>query len=84
MSWKRGTGSTDWELRRVQECVEDHDILLNGGEGEIGMVREWRDFKSKRDAFEAYIKISITVIGLVCGVPGILVALSALGVIHLR
>ena len=32
---------------RIQVCeekLEDHDILLNGGNGEVGMVREWRDF----------------------------------------
>lgn len=84
MSWKRGKGSTDWELERAQECLESHDVLLNGGEGEMGIIREWRDFKSQRSAFESYIKVSMVVLGVICGIPGFLVALSALGFIHLR
>ena len=61
----------------MQIWAKTTDIDLNGRNGDDGVIREWRDFKSQ-------LKVIVAVFGFVCGVPAILVALSALGVVHLR
>jgi hypothetical protein len=48
------------------------------------MIREWRNFTSERKALETFIKWGIFAIGGLCGIPALLVALSALGIVHLR
>jgi hypothetical protein len=68
MPWKRGEKSTDVELSRVQECVEWHDLLLNGPNGDNGMIQEWRDFKAQRKAFESFMKAAVVIIGIVLSI----------------
>ena len=68
----------------MQFWAEVTSQTLDGEDGDIGMVREWRDFKSQREAFEKFVRTGILIMGMVCGIPALLVSLSALGVIHLR
>lgn len=77
MSWKRGTGTTDFELAHVQEWVELNDIALNGPDGDDGVIREWRDFRS-------FIRGALWIGGVLMGIPTLLLTMSALGIIHLR
>jgi hypothetical protein len=77
MSWKRGERSTDYELARAQGWIETTDIELHGPEGDSGVVREWRDFKS-------FVHGAMWVGGALLAIPAILLSLSALGWIHLR
>ena len=78
MSWKRGEKSTDVELSRTQDWIEFWDLRLGGGNGEgRGMYQEWQDYKSK-----IYVLVKVAV--ALAAVPGILLTLSALGVLHLR
>jgi hypothetical protein len=85
MPWTRGDGDTDYELSRAQSWIEFWDPRLDGGNGKgIGMYQEWQDFKSQRKAFESFLRFAIWAIGVVAAVPGVLVALSALGIVHLR
>lgn len=84
MSWTRGERGTDYELSRVQSWVETNDIALNGPDGDDGVIREWRDFRSKKEAFETFMRWTLAAIGLLVAIPAALVSLSALGVIHLR
>lgn len=77
MPYEPGNESVERELLKLQLWAKDADIDLNGRNGEEGVIREWRDFKSQ-------LKVIVAVFGFVCGVPAILVALSALGVVHLR
>ena len=84
MTWARGIESVPKELSKVQSWIEYTDPDLHGRNGDDGVIREWRDFKSQRKAFESFLKAAIWAIGVVAAIPGILVALSALGVIHLR
>lgn len=84
MSWTRGERDTDYELSRVQSWVETNDIALNGPDGDDGVIREWRDFQSKKEAFETFMRWGMAVIGILVAIPAALVSLSALGFIHLR
>lgn len=84
MAFKRGTGTVQVELARLQFWAEETSVTLDGQNGDIGMVREWRDFKSQREAMDKFIKVGFLVLGFICGVPAMLVSLMALGVIHLR
>jgi hypothetical protein len=78
MPWERGEGTTDQELSKVQSWIEQWDPKLNGGNGSgIGMYLEWQNFK-------ATMRTGILILGFICGVPALLVSLSALGIIHLR
>ncbi len=85
MSWTRGDGSTDQELSRAQSWIEFWDPRLDGGNGKgIGMYQEWQDFKSRKDAFETFMKIGVSIVGALAGLVTILVGLSAIGIVHLR
>lgn len=77
MPYEPGNESVERELLKLQLWAKDADIDLNGRNGEEGVIREWRDFKSQ-------LKVIILIFGAICATPGVLVALSALGVIHLR
>jgi hypothetical protein len=46
MSWKRGTESVDRELLRIQIWIEGVDPILNGDNGEPGMIRNYYDDKA--------------------------------------
>ena len=84
MTWTRGSGEVELELSRIQSWVEYTDPDLHGRNGDDGVIREWRDFKSQRKAFESFLRFAIWAIGVVAAIPGVLVALSALGIVHLR
>lgn len=84
MAWKRGRQSIQIEVSRLQSWVEDNDPVLNGPNGDNGMIREWQDFTAKREAFESFVKWMVSLIGLMVAFPAALVGLSALGIIHLR
>ena len=85
MSWERGVGTTDQELARAQSWIEFWDPRLDGGNGKgIGMYAEWQDFKSKRNAFESFVKIGVSSVGVMAAIVTVLVGLSAIGVIHLH
>ena len=84
MPWQRGAASLEIETSRIQSWIEDVDPELNGRNGEDGVIREWHDFKAQRKAFETFVRWAMILIGALAGVPATLVALSALGVIHLR
>jgi hypothetical protein len=58
-------------------------VILFGKYGDDGMVNEWRDFKTTRRNFESFVKGVLWFIVFLAGVPATLVALSALGYIHL-
>ena len=84
MPWERGEASLEIEVSRIQSWVETTDPDLHGRNGDDGVIREWRDFKSQRKAFESFLRFAIWAIGVVAAIPGVLVALSALGIVHLR
>ena len=48
------------------------------------MYQEWQDFKSRKDAFETFMKIGVSIVGALAGFVTILVGLSAIGIVHLR
>ena len=77
MTWVRGDRDVEYELSRVQSWVEYTDPDLHGRNGDDGVIREWRDFRAQW-------RLAMWGIGVIAAVPGILVALSALGVIHLK
>ena len=84
MTGARGDREVEYELSRVQSWIEYTDPDLHGRNGDDGVIREWRDFKSQRKAFESFLRFAIWAIGVVAAIPGVLVALSALGIVHLR
>lgn len=85
MPWVRGDGTTDEELSRVQAWIEFWDPRIDGGNGKgIGMYAEWQDFKSKSNAFQTFVKWGVGIVTILSAFVGILVGLSALGVVHLR
>ena len=84
MSWKRGEALLEIEVSRIQSWVEGADPDLYGRNGADGVIREWHDFKAQRKAFESFMRWAMKALVLLAGVPAVLVALSALGLIHLR
>jgi hypothetical protein len=82
--WERGTASLPIEVSRMQSWIERADLELHGPNGDEGMVRQWHDFQAQMKAFEKFVRVSFIAIGVLVGVPGVLVSLSALGLIHLR
>ena len=84
MSWERGEAILEIEVSRIQSWVEGADPDLYGRNGADGVIREWHDFKAQRKAFESFMRWTMKALVLLAGVPAVLVALSALGLIHLR
>lgn len=84
MSWERGDALLEIEVSRIQSWVEGADPDLYGRNGADGVIREWHDFKAQRKAFESFMRWAMKALVLLAGVPAVLVALSALGLIHLR
>ena len=84
MPWTRGEASVEVELSRTQSWIEATDPELYGQGGEPGMLREWHDFCAQRRAFESFVRWAFIVIGFLVGLPGVLVSLSAIGIIHLK
>ena len=84
MPWERGEGSVEVELANIQSWVERIDVELNGKNGGDGVIREWHDFKAARKAYERYMRFTMAGLALMIAVPAALVALSALGFIHLK
>jgi hypothetical protein len=72
------------ELARTQAWIEFNDVALNGVSGDDGVVQEWRDFKSQKKAFETFMKIGMSIVGLLAAFVTTLVGLSAIGLVHLR
>ena len=48
MPWKRGTGSVEVELSNVQSWIEQTDRVLNGENGEKGLIRTFQTDKDKQ------------------------------------
>ena len=48
MPWKRGTGSVEVELSNVQSWIEQTDRVLNGENGEKGLIRIFQTDKDKQ------------------------------------
>lgn len=84
MTWERGEASLELEVSRIQSWIEGADPDLYGRSGEPGMIREWHDFCAQRKAFESFVRWAFIVIGFLVGLPGVLVSLSAIGIIHLK
>ena len=84
MIFKRGTGSVNQELARVQFWLEEKSQILDGPNGDDGMIREWQDHKAEKRTMVGMLKVGMWVIGTICGIPALLVSLSALGLVHLR
>ena len=88
MSWTRGNGSTDYELARTQWWIENADVELHGPDGDDGVIREWRDYKTARDQRDKDVTLMIKTVAWILGsliaIPAALVSLSALGLIHLH
>jgi hypothetical protein len=84
MPWQRGEASLEFEVSRIQSWIETADPELNGRNGADGVIREWHDFNAQRKAFESFMRWTMEALVLLAGVPAVLVALSALGLIHLR
>ena len=84
MPYEPGHESVERELLKLQIWGRITDVILFGKDGDDGMVTEWRDFKTTRRNFEEFAKGALWVLVFLCGVPATLVALSALGFIHLR
>ena len=80
----RGTGTVNQELAHVQYWAESTSLTLDGPNGDDGMIREWQDFQAGRHALLKAIKVVGGILIFVCGIPAVLVSLSALGFIHLR
>ena len=84
MAFKRGNGSVNVELARLQFWAEVLSPILEGDDREAGLIREWRDFQSQGHAVAKILKVGFIALGFICGVPAVLVSLSVLGIIHLR
>jgi hypothetical protein len=82
--FKRGGGTINQELARLQFWAEEKSQLLDGSNGDDGMIREWQDHQAEKRTMAGLLKIGLIVIGGICGIPALLVSLSALGVVHLR
>lgn len=67
MAFRRGTGSVEVELARLQSWVENADEDLYGkGEGDVGVIQEHRDTRTQ-------MKTLIWIVGLFGGgIPTIL------------
>ena len=85
MAYERGGDSVEVELARTQGWIEVADLDLYGRNGsDLGVIREWRDFKSKQVAFQTFMKVGVSFVGLLAAFVTILVGLSAVGIVHLR
>lgn len=69
MSWKRGNGSVNVELSRVQGKLEDWSEELDG---EAGMIREFREDRAERRGTVKLLKWIVSVLGAMTGVQVIL------------
>lgn len=74
MPWKRGAGSVEWELSRVQEWIEDHDLELHGdgSDGNLGVIK-------KLDKLYTIGSVGLWMFG-----SGTLVSLATLGLLIYR
>jgi hypothetical protein len=84
MPYERGNESEERELLKLQIWAKEVDLVLFGKYGDGGVVKEWRDFNITRRAFESFAKGALWFIVFLCSVPAALVAMSALGWIHLK
>ena len=84
LPFRRGKGIVSVELARLQYWAEETSDTLDGQNGQIGMIQEWQDFKTERRTLQTLLKLLLGFVVFVCGVPAVLVSLSALGIIHLR
>jgi hypothetical protein len=84
MPYEPGHESPQRELLKLQLWAKPVDTILFGKDGDEGMVGEWRDFSTTRRNFGSFAKGVLWFIVFLAGVPATLVALSALGFIHLR
>ena len=65
MAWRRGSGTTDLELSRVQSSLEDVHIDLYGSDGEHGVIREFRDGKAAQAQRSKDMALLLKLIGFV-------------------
>lgn len=81
MAFKRGTGSVQVELARLQSWTESTDVDLYGaGNGDLGVIREHRDDRAERVGTDKFVKKAVGVMG---AMNGILVLIKALEMLHI-
>lgn len=73
MSWKRGEKSTDFELSRVQDWIEEKDVMLSNIQTSVDDIKTWMkiriDREDQRDKQQArrdvWHNLALVAIGLV-------------------
>ncbi len=82
MAYQRGTGTLAVEVVRLQSWVETADPDLYGTDGEdIGVIREHHAYMTERKTTEKFIRWAITIMGVLGGIPALIVILQLLHII---
>lgn len=82
MAFKRGSGTVEVELARLQSWVENADPILYGTDGEdVGLIREHYADRTERLTTERFIRRAVTALTLLGGIPGLIIVLQLLHVL---
>lgn len=81
MAYKRGTGTVEQELEKLQSWTEFADIDLYGRNGDKGLIRDFRDDRATSEANQRFVKGAVTLMAALGGVPALIVILQILHVI---
>lgn len=83
MPWVRGKGTVQVELANVQSWIETNDPVLNGKNGDPGMIRLFHDDRAKQEQRDKDIGILIKVVAWVFGPMSLIeIVLSVLRALH--
>ncbi len=80
--YERGEASIEVEVSRLQAWTENADVDLYGRNGDIGLIREFRDDRSQRIALMRFVRTAVAIMGALGGIPALIVILELLGIIH--
>ncbi len=80
--YELGDGSLEVRVTRLESWVAPTDVELHGRNGDIGLIREFRDDRSQRIALMRFVRLAVTVMAALGGVPALIVILELLGIIH--
>jgi hypothetical protein len=82
MAFERGEGLPAVRITKLESWVETADPDLYGtGGGDVGVIREHRDFMTERRASERHIRMLTTVMAAFGGIPAVIIILQLLHVI---
>ena len=80
--YERGEASIEVEVSRLQAWTENADVDLYGRNGDMGLIREFRDDRSQRIALMRFVRTAVAIMAALGGVPALIVILELLGIIH--